>query len=78
MEESELINAIKDIGYALTSPECYRDFMNYKKRKVLLHVLILVVVAGIITMGKPVLEFVLLIKFQNHHKKQIPKPVFPW
>ena len=68
-----MINAIKDIGYALTSPECYRDFMNYKKRKVLLHVLILVVVAGIITMGKPVLEFVSYGGFETLLEEQIPE-----
>lgn len=48
-----MINTIKDIWYAITSPEKYRDFMNYKKRKLLLYVLILVLGSGIITIGIP-------------------------
>lgn len=44
---------IKDIWYALTSPESYRDFMNYKKRNLLLHVLVLVVTASIVIFGIP-------------------------
>ena len=68
-----MIGAIKDIWYAVTSPECYRDFMNYKKRKLLLHILILVVVAGIITMGKPVVEFISYGGFETLLEEQIPE-----
>lgn len=53
-----MINTIKDIGYALISPEKYRDFMNYKKRNLLLYVLILVLTSGIISFGIPAAQFV--------------------
>lgn len=52
-----MINTIKDIWYALTSPEKYRDFMNYKKRNLLLYVLVLVMFSGIITLGIPAVRF---------------------
>lgn len=53
-----MINTIKDIWYAVTSPEKYRDYMNYKKRRLFLYVFVLVFVSGIITMGIPAAQFI--------------------
>lgn len=52
-----MIRTLKDIWYALTSPEKYRDFMNYKKRYFLLYVFVLVLASQIITMGIPMAKF---------------------
>ncbi len=48
-----MINTIKDIWYAITSPEKYRDFMNYNRKKLLLYVLVIVFVSDGITLGIP-------------------------
>lgn len=50
-------NTFKDIFYAVTSPEKYRDFMNYKMRKLLLYVFVLIFVTGIINFGIPAARF---------------------
>lgn len=52
-----MIKTIKDIWYAVTSPEKYRDFMNYKKRSLFLYVFVLVFAAGIVTIGLPAASF---------------------
>lgn len=52
-----MISTIKDILYAISSPEKYRDFMNYKKRKLFLYVFVLVFVAGVVIFGIPAAEF---------------------
>ncbi len=52
-----MIRTIKDIWYAVTSPEKYREFMNYKKRNLLLYVFVLVLLSQIITLGIPAAQF---------------------
>lgn len=52
-----MISTIKDILYAISSPEKYRDFMNYKKRKLFLYVFVLVFAAGLIIFGIPAAKF---------------------
>lgn len=52
-----MISTLKDIVYAVTSPEKYRDFMNYKVRKLLLYVFVLVFLTGVIDFGIPAAEF---------------------
>ena len=52
-----MVKAIKDIWYALTSPESYRDFMNYKRRSILLYVFLLTFAASIAIYGVPAAEF---------------------
>ena len=52
-----MIRSIKDIWYAVTSPESYRDFMDYKKRNFLVYVFVLVLIAGVITLGIPAAQF---------------------
>ena len=52
-----MIRAVKDLWYALTSPEKYRDFMNYKKRYLMLYVLVLVLISGLCTSIIPGIRF---------------------
>ncbi len=47
----------KDFVRALTSPESYRDFMNYKMRYLFLYVFVMMFAAGIITVGIPAVQF---------------------
>ena len=57
MEDDKLIRAVKDLWYALTSPEKYRDFMDYKKRYLMLYVLVLVLISGLCTSIIPGVRF---------------------
>lgn len=52
-----MISTIRDLWYALTAPEKYRDFMNYKTSQLLLYVLVLTLFSGIITIGIPTASF---------------------
>ena len=67
-----MIRSMKDIWYAITSPESYRDFMNYKKRNFLSYVLILVLTAGIITLGIPAVQFIARGGFETLIQESIP------
>lgn len=67
-----MIRTIKDIWYAVTSPEAYRDFMNCKKRNLLLHVFVLVFVSSIITLGVPAVQFMAAGGFENLLEEGIP------
>lgn len=67
-----MFRTIKDIWYALTSPEKYRDFMNYKKRDLLLYVLVLILFSGIITIGIPASGFMTQGGFRTFLEKEIP------
>ncbi|MBQ8858013.1 MAG: DUF1189 domain-containing protein [Lachnospiraceae bacterium] len=67
-----MIKTIKDIWYAITSPESYRDFMNYKKGKIFLYVLVLVVISGIISMGVPAARFMAAGGFEAILEEGIP------
>ena len=51
------MKTIKDFWYAITSPEYYRNFMNYKKRSLLFYVFLIMLFAGIFTMGVPMAKF---------------------
>ena len=65
--------AIKDIWYALTSPEKYRDYMNYKKRYLLIYVLVLVLISGIFSMGIPAVIFLSEGGFRAAIEETIPE-----
>ncbi len=67
-----MIRAIKDIWYAITSPEKYRDFMNYKKRNLLLYVLVLAAIAGIVIYGIPAAKFMANGGFQAVLEEGVP------
>ena len=67
-----MINAIKDIWYAISSPEKYRDFMNYKKRNLLLYVFVLVFAAGLVIMGVPAVQFMSNGGFETLLEEGIP------
>ena len=73
MEETKLIKTIRDIGYALTSPEKYRDFMNYKRRNLLLYVLILVLFSGIFSTSIPLAGFMADGGLKGLLTEQIPE-----
>ena len=72
LEENELIKKIKDIWYAISSPEKYRDFMDYKKRNLLLYVFVLVFAAGIVVMGVPAVQFMSNGGFETILEEGIP------
>ena len=67
-----MIRSIKDIWYAITSPEHYRDFMNYKKRNLFLYVFILIFAAGIIIYGVPAAKFMAAGGFGTMLEEGIP------
>ena len=52
-----MIKAIKNIWYAITSPESYRDFMNHKKKTLLMYVFVLTFSASVVIYGIPAAEF---------------------
>lgn len=68
-----MIKAVKDIWYALTSPEKYRDFMKYKNRNMFLHVFILVFAASIVVFGLPAAEFMSEGGFEVLLEEEIPE-----
>lgn len=67
-----MIRAFRDIWYSVSKPDAYRDFMNYKLRRLLLHVLLLVGVSGIITMVIPAISFVASGGFGRIIEEEIP------
>lgn len=67
-----MIRVIKDIWYAVTSPEKYRDFMNYKRRTIVLYVLVLTLITGIINFGVPAVEFMSNGGFERILEEGIP------
>ena len=64
---------IKDIWYALTSPEKYREFMNYKKKNLLLYVLVLVFISGVFSIGVPAARFKASVGFDTLLRENIPE-----
>lgn len=72
LEENKLIRALRDIWYSVTRPDAYRGFMNYKLRRLLLHVLILVGVSGIITIVIPAISFLSSGGFGRIIEEEIP------
>lgn len=68
-----MINTIKDIWYAISSPEKYRDFMNYKKRNILLYVLVITVAASIVIFGIPAARFMADGGLKNMLEEEIPE-----
>ncbi len=67
-----MINTLKDILYAITSPEKYRDFMSYKMRKLFLYVFVLVFASSIITMGIPAAKIMAEGGYGALLEKEIP------
>lgn len=67
-----MISTLKDILYAMTSPEKYRDFMNYKMRKLFFYVFVLVFASGIITMGIPAAKFMAAGGYEVLLEEEIP------
>jgi len=67
------MKTLKNIWYALTSPEAYRDFMNYKIRNLLFYVFVLVFASSIITMGVPAAQFMASGGFGRILEEEIPE-----
>ncbi len=67
------MKTLKDIWYSLTSPEAYRDFMNYKIRNLLFYVFVLVFASSIITMGIPAVQFMASGGFGRILEEEIPE-----
>ncbi len=63
---------IKDLWYAISSPEKYRDFMTYKRKKVYGYVLVLILVAGIINFGIPGISFLASGGYERVFNESIP------
>ena len=72
LEENKLISAIKDIWYAVTSPEKYRDFMNYKRRTIVLYVFVLTLITGFVNFGVPAIRFIGAGGFETILQEEIP------
>ncbi|MBR5584362.1 MAG: DUF1189 family protein [Lachnospiraceae bacterium] len=66
------MNFIKDIWYAISSPEKYRDFMTYKRKKVFGYVLILTLITGFINFGIPGISFVASGGYERVFNESIP------
>ena len=73
LEAISVINTIKDLWYAITSPEKYREFMNYKTGKLLLYVLVLTFLSSIFTIGIPSVQFLKDGGIQKIVDEQIPE-----
>lgn len=67
-----MVRVIKDFWNAITSPESYRDFMNYRKRNLFLYVFVLIFAAGIITMGIPAAKFLSAGGFGTILREKVP------
>lgn len=58
VEESvKLKRTLRDIWYAVTRPDAYREFMNYRKRNLIFHVLTLMLISCLLTMVLPAARF---------------------
>lgn len=68
-----MIRTIKDIFYAITSPEKYRDFMNYRMRRLLLYVLILVFGTSIFSIWLPAAGFLAQGGIETLLEEEIPE-----
>lgn len=68
-----MFRIFKDIWYSLTSPEHYREFMNYRKRNLFLYVLVLVCISGILTLGIPAARFLADGGFGKILDEEIPE-----
>lgn len=68
-----MIRAIKDIWYAISSPEKYRDFMNYKRKTIALYVLVLTLITSCINFGIPAVQFVAAGGFERILEEGIPE-----
>lgn len=73
LEENKLIRAIKDIWYAISSPEKYRDFMNYKRKTIAFYVLVLTLITSCINFGIPAVQFVAAGGFERILEEGIPE-----
>ena len=67
-----MIRSIKDIWYAVSSPEKYRDFMNYKRKTIALYVFVLSLITSAINFGIPAMEFMSAGGFETLLEEGIP------
>lgn len=63
----------KDFLYAITSPEKYRDFMNYRRKRLVLYVFVLVVLTQVILMGPMAVKFMASGGFEALLTEVIPE-----
>ena len=66
------MRSIKDIWYAVSSPEKYRDFMNYKRRTIATYVFVLSLITSGINFGIPAVEFMAAGGFEKVLEEGIP------
>ena len=69
---NKLMRSIKDIWYAVSSPEKYRDFMNYKRRTIATYVFVLSLITSGINFGIPAVEFMAAGGFEKVLEEGIP------
>ena len=68
-----MIKAIKDIWYAISSPEKYRDFMDYKRKTIAFYVLVLTLITSCINFGVPAAQFMSAGGFEKMLEEGIPE-----
>lgn len=66
------MNTIRDIWYAISSPEKYRDFMDYKRKTIIGYVMLLTLVTGLINFGIPAVSFLASGGYERVFEEGIP------
>ena len=66
------MNTIRDIWYAISSPEKYRDFMDYKRKTIIGYVMLLTLVTGLINFGIPAVSFLASGGYERVFEESIP------
>lgn len=64
---------LKDFFYAMTSPEKYRDFMNYRMRRLVLYVFTLTILSQVILIGPVAVKFMASGGFEALLSEVIPE-----
>lgn len=64
---------VKDFLYALTSPEKYRDFMNYRMKRLVLYVFTLTILSQVILIGPMAVRFMAYGGFEALLTEAIPE-----
>lgn len=73
MEEIvKLKRTFRDLWYAVSRPDAYREFMNYRKRNIIGHVLLLIILSFVLTMLFPAASFIASGGFERILKEDLP------
>lgn len=63
---------LRDLWYAVARPDAYREFMNYRKRNIIFHVLTLILISFLLTMALPAAKFMSTGGFGRILEEKVP------